>query len=279
MTTCPLSESIGAAGQNQGLLRQDFESAADMSASHFFKLPFEIRRQIYKALYSSITLTYPWHGPPLSGLSRQVWQQSSPVYYKNVRFKFNNTVYLVDFLSSLDHSDLRSVRNVSVRNHPFPLNVRKGIEDYRTRNFASVLALFPGLQLSLLEVRDTYHVPGTDHDGLVCEAAYSGVEDLIEADGFKELRYISDTDCFMMPKEFKVSSYNTDWSTERGLRDPQPSTWDNLIKERDGKRSGAKAEMFRHCGDELVQLTEEFESPPSSEGVVAYLSTPRYRTR
>ncbi|KAL8662430.1 MAG: hypothetical protein Q9202_004751 [Teloschistes flavicans] len=130
------------------------------------------------------------------------------------------------------------------------------------------------LFLSLLEVRDTYNVPGTDHNGFGCEAACSEVENLIKADGFKGLRSISNDDCFMMPKESEVSSYINDKSIERRLRDPQPNTWDKLIKERDGKELVTKAEMFRYWGDELVQLTEEFEFPPSSEGVVAYGSTP-----
>lgn len=40
-----------------------------------------------------------------------------------------------------------------------------------------------------------------------------------------------------------------------------------------------KLKMFRHCKVELVQLTEDFEFPPSSEGVVAYGSTPRVGIR
>lgn len=187
-----------------------------------------------------------------------------------MRFKFDNTVNLIDFLSSLDNSSLQSVRNIAVRNHPLPLYTDEGKDSYSTYDFAALLELFPGLQLSMLEVQDTYHVPGSNHDSLGCEAAYAKVENLIKADGFKELRYKSDSCCFMMPKEIEVSSRIKDGSTGRGLHlpSPQPSAWDKLIKERDGKESGAKVEMFRHSGDELVEPAWEFESDPISRGLV-----------
>ncbi|KAL8640496.1 MAG: hypothetical protein Q9228_002586 [Teloschistes exilis] len=122
----------------------------------------------------------------------------------------------------------------------------------------------------MLEVQDTYHVPGSNHDSFGCEAAYAGVENLIKADGFKKLRYKSDSSCFMTPKEIEVSSRIKDGSTGRGLHlpHPQPSKWDKLIKTRDGEESGAKVEIFRHSGDGLVKPTREFESDPSSRGFI-----------
>lgn len=81
----------------------------------------------------------------------------------------------------------------------------------------------------------------------------------------------------MIPKKVEGSSRIKDRGTEKELRDPQPSTWNKLIKERDGEESGAKVEMFRHSGDGLVQLTRKFESARSSKGLVHPVGTMQER--
>lgn len=86
------------------------------------------------------------------------------------------------------------------------------------------------------------------------ETAYEDVERLIKSDGFKELVYTSASDQFM-----KVHP-DQDEGDGNSHRDPQPSTWDKMIKDRDGADSGAGVEMFRVTKDGRIKLKDEFET-------------------
>lgn len=186
----------------------------------------------------------------------------------------------MDFLTSIDDASLRRLRHVSARSHPLPVTpVPEDSPNYVTYSFPTVLQLFPELQLSTLVVRDTYHEPGTQQDGFGDEASYEMVEDLIKSDGFKELIYISGSDSFMNTNEFvtipaKYPANGAEKFVETTRRDPQPSTWDKLIKERDGTASGARVEMFRHTKDGRVPLKSEFERSKKPSGVESRVVVP-----
>lgn len=77
---------------------------------------------------------------------------------------------------------------------------------------------------------------------------YFGIEGLIDCHCYKELTYTTPNDAFM-------SSFGNE---EGLLREPQPSTWDAMLKEKDGADSGASVEMV--CGNHLYPLTE-YEAP------------------
>ncbi|KAL8727096.1 MAG: hypothetical protein Q9166_006283 [cf. Caloplaca sp. 2 TL-2023] len=130
--------------------------------------------------------------------------------------------------------------------------------------FDAVLPLFPGLQLETLWVGDPYHGKWSMEDGWGHNAAYHAVEDLIESQGFKEVTYVVEHDRFMRPVSFTTSNgYQPGvQGTETTPREPQPSTWDAMIKKRDGAESGAKVQMFRLLdnGNRRIPLNTEFES-------------------
>ncbi len=90
------------------------------------------------------------------------------------------------------------------------------------------------------------------------------VEDLVKSDGFKELIYTSTSHCFMRPKDFEPFLGEYTPQQEKALyRDPQPSTWDQMIKKRDGLDSGGGVGMFRHTKDGRVRLKRRFRDSGS----------------
>ena len=133
--------------------------------------------------------------------------------------------------------------------------------DLTAYGFCCVLSLFPGLKLSTLEVKDTYHQPGTRCDRWGHDASYNDVEELIESDGFRELIYVSTSDRFLKYEE--GLSYFALSPGREPYRDPQPSSWDMMIKRRDGAESGAEARIYRITKEGPVELKVEFETERS----------------
>ena len=220
----------------------------------FFRLPLELRQQVYSYFYASLTLTYPNLAcGSLTDVSHQVCEESMPAYYKNVHFSFLNTKHLVDYLANIDSTTLPKLRHISVRGHPFAVY---DIDDraYTAQFFSAVLALFPGLQLSTLTVRDSCHEPGAICDLWGHEASYTDVEELIMSDGFKNLIYVSTSDRFM---KLAVEAQGNESEVSRH---PQPSTWDDTVKSRDGADSGAEVTMYRVTGEGCVKVKDEFET-------------------
>ena len=201
-------------------------------------------------------MTYPHFGSPLlANVSKRVRDESVLAYYQNIRLSFPSTKALMDYLTSIDSATGRQLRHISVRGHPFPISTIPD-DDINSYPFYDVLLLFPGLKLSTLEVRDTYHEPGTYCDTWGQAASYHDVEALIKCDGFRELIYVSSSDRFLKfdPEEDQFSD------AEIGRRDPQPSTWDRMIKARDGTESGAEARIYRVTKKGPVELKTEFET-------------------
>lgn len=95
-------------------------------------------------------------------------------------------------------------------------------------------------------------------------AAYYAVADLIQSQGFRQVTYVVEHDRFMKPVSFECSSYPPGGpeTTKTTPRDPQPSTWDAMIKQRDGVDSGARVRMFRLLDDgkHRIHLETEFET-------------------
>ena len=151
---------------------------------------------------------------------------------------------MVDYLTSIDSTTLCQLRHISVRGHPFPVYPVESHSCYYTHNFSTVLQLFPGLRLSTLTVRDTYHEPGVMCDKWGHAAAYEEVKNLIDSDGFSELIYVSVGDRFLKSKP----------------EERQPSTWNKTMRKRDGNDSGAAVEMFRVTKNGRVRLDCEYET-------------------
>ena len=217
------------------------------------RLPLELRQHVYRTYFSSLNLTYPhFSSHPLSASSRQLREESLPLYWQNARFNFQGTKHLVDFLFSIDHGTLSNLRHISVRGFPFPLypNTEDG-SAYLTYSFNYVLLLFPGLQLATFEVKDPYHGDGVMEDGWGHDATYAEVENLIQSQGFTELIYTVEHDRFLRPVSFTTHSAAPGSQPETGTtgRDPQPSTWDAMIKAKDDADSGAAVTMYRLLDD------------------------------
>ncbi|KAG7009758.1 hypothetical protein G7Y79_00001g000300 [Physcia stellaris] len=222
--------------------------------SRALRLPFEVRHRLARSHLPSLTLKHPKIGNPcFTSPSHQIREDSHLAYSDNTLFNFENTKEMVDYLSSIEATTLRQLRHISVRAHPFP--IYPGAPGDKTRSttysFGSVLPLFPGLQLSTFRVRDSYHHPGTLSDYFGHEQSYRDVEELIENDGFRKLIYVSIDDRFLKAYLDPKATLDT--------RHPQPSTWDKLIKKRDGENSGAGVEIFRLTKDGPINVKDEFE--------------------
>ncbi|KAL8855703.1 MAG: hypothetical protein Q9178_007669 [Gyalolechia marmorata] len=229
----------------------------------FFRLPLELRQQVYRSHFSTLDLTYPHFGlPHLLLSSRRLHNEASPLYCENARFKFKGTKQLVDFLTSIDHETLCKLRHIAVRGFPFPLYSVAEAFSYTTYSFEEVLPLFPGLQLSTLWVGDPFHGKWSSEDGWGHNATYSTVDELIKSQGFKELIYVVENDRFLKPVRFQGPG-----TQEAESRHPQPSTWDAMIKERDG--SSASVEMYRllEDGSHRIPLRTEFERVQEATGM------------
>lgn len=245
-----------------------------MGFTPFFRLPIELRNHVYEAYFSSLTLTYPIRGPlPILLASSQLHHEARPFYWRHVRFDFQGTRHLVDFLTSIEHEDLCNIRRISVQAYPFLIYrtvEAKERGDYTTYSFDCVLHLFPGLQLSSLWVRDGLYDECDEEDEWVNDVVYDSVGPLIESNGYKELVLLLGDDRLMRASGYTSSSRPPRWTAtmEWGHIDPQPSTWDAMIKQRDGGESGAGVEMYRllNDGERRVPLTTEFETVQRAPG-------------
>ena len=124
---------------------------------------------------------------------------------------------------------------------------------YTVYPFADILPLFPGLQLSRLEIEDFWHL--AEDLGRVLDVAkyeslesllvdrrlnkwlsvaiYQGIESLLESDGWRELCFVTASTKFMS------STYD-----KTNVRVEQPIGWNRKIQNRDGEGSGACVMMF-----------------------------------
>ena len=240
------------------------ESLMAQAFKPLLRLPLELRQHVYRMYFSSLNLTYPhFSQPPLLSSSRQLREESLPLYWQNARFSFQGTKHLVDFLCSIDQSSLSNLRHISVCGFPLPLYPDDvDLSGYITFSLNYVLLLFPGLQLATFEVKDPYHGDGVGEDGWGHNATYVTVESLIQSQGFKELIYTVAHDRFLTPVSFTSYGVGSQPKTETTGRDPQPSTWDAMIKARDGAESGAAVTMYRllHDSKRRVPLKTAFET-------------------
>ncbi|KAL8904479.1 MAG: hypothetical protein Q9207_003243 [Kuettlingeria erythrocarpa] len=246
-----------------------------MSFTRFFRLPLELRHHVYRSYFSALNLTYPHLGPsPLLLSSRRLHSEASPSYWENVRFNFKGTKQLVDFLTSIDHETLCKLRHIAVRGFPFPVYRDPDAYGYSTYAFNDILPLFPGLQLSTLWVGDPFHGKWSTEDGWGHNASYSAIDDFIKCQGFKELVYVVENDRFLKRVRFENSNSwsvtnatdSTSGTWEPNIRYPQPSTWDAMMKERDGTTASVEMCRLLDDGNRRVPLDTEFETIQHATG-------------
>lgn len=229
----------------------------------FFHLPLELRQHVYRSYLSSLTQVFPdLPAPAIFLSSRQLHDEAKPHYWQNTHFDFPSTKRLLDFLTSIDNTTLTQLRHISVHGYPFPVFLDPSKQaSWITYPFETILPLFPGLQLSTFRFWDPFHGEGVDEDGWGHDATYITVEHFIKSQGFRELTYIVAHDQFMYQVEFWTSGNGKD-ETKISERHPQPSTWDAMMKARDGADSGASVTMYRVLdnGNQRIALETEFET-------------------
>lgn len=217
---------------------------------YLLDLPIELRQQIYTFYLDSLPLTYPDLFPSLLLASHQLHEEASVTWrlsWPTVHFKFGGIRHLLRFLTRIKHPTLCKLRHVSVINLPLDLSpdssnlfniwfdppespkpFANGYERPRhIFDLHDLLPLFPGLQLSTLTIYDPFYgYQGAYHQETACHA----LGGLVRSQGWKELLYLVRHDWPSSPAD------------SHGL--PQPSTWDALIKQRDGTCSGAGVQIF-----------------------------------
>lgn len=213
------------------------------------QLPLEIQNQIYGNYYSTVTITYPHLNHWLvTWLSRTGYTQSLATYFENVEIHFNTTYDLVDFLFSLDQASLCRLRYISI--DATPILIRLQPEALPTTfQISSILQLFPGLRLSTLKVRDVYCKPrerGEERYHQAENTTYNEVGRLVQSDGFKQLRYCSRGDYWLLPLTYDdYPEAGRGKATKSSDRNVQPECWHNAIVERDGEDSGSEVKAFQ----------------------------------
>ncbi|TFK71875.1 hypothetical protein BDN72DRAFT_837004 [Pluteus cervinus] len=202
-------------------------------------LPVELRLKIYQTYLQEIIIRIP--GPQIDPnalallcASRTIHSEVSPLVPSTITFSVWCTEHLIYFLSSLPEKTLQSLRHIALWATPFGL-----YEDYparqsfRTQYSAMALACFPGLQLDTFSVRDGYHGPSVSEDAWGASATGDELEFLLlKSKGWKELRYFSPNVIFL------------DTWLKQKPGSVQPKDWDEALKKRDGKGSGALVKIL-----------------------------------
>lgn len=191
---------------------------------------------IYSALYSTLTLTYPCLGCTfLAGLSRQIRNESQPLFYESVHFNFTTTAHCIDYLTNIGTHNVRKLRHVSLQGHLLQFS-EDGVFEYSKYDYISlptVFSIFPGLQLSTLTVWNTCHGPTNTHHSDCVLIMMENIRYLIEGDGFQELTYLSTGVHLGLVNGIL---HRTPWDNR--------ARWECLVKARDGPDSGAKVDIF-----------------------------------
>lgn len=185
---------------------------------------------------------------------RLIKQEAEGLWLGQVLFNFFNPEDMLNKLSELPPTALSQIRHVRVGGDSVvltPIDDEYSEDEYY--RFVWAIKLLPGLCLDTLTVLG----PSTSNGIL----AYDTLDGLIKhGNGWKELRFITRySDMFAFEK---MDPYR---------RRPQPSTWNDILIQRDGLDSGASVTIYRstQCdapgavlNPETRQLFEQ--KPPSS---------------
>ncbi|KAK7427584.1 hypothetical protein QQZ08_005859 [Neonectria magnoliae] len=217
-------------------------------ASPLFRIPRELREQIYSELFSSTRLS---HGEKAAGrigcirvvpaanslallrTCRRVRDEIGDSWLGRVLFNFEHPEALLDKLTALPHETIQRIRQVRVRGDTIMLSYPG--EDYDVYyRLVSALKLLPGLRLDRLTVLG---LPSA-------EVRYDTLNRLVlEGDGWKELCYISHDSALLgyveSPNPFVPAQ------DDRYLRKPQPLHWQKVLEDRDGKSSAPSVTIYR----------------------------------
>ncbi|KAF4629339.1 hypothetical protein G7Y89_g8812 [Cudoniella acicularis] len=204
---------------------------------NFLMIPVELRRLIYKELFTTTTTKHgfsstSWTHTSVLRTSRQLYKEARPIMLRNILLHFSSTCKFLDCMTDLPADDISQLRYIRTKSFPFPLYADEDAFSYTTYFFGALLPLFPGLQLDLLTVEDCFHDKDVN-DGFGDVGTYLDIQELITTKGWKELHYITPTTEWISSKR-----------DHRRCRSAQPATWNAMLQEQDGETSEAKVEMW-----------------------------------
>lgn len=203
-----------------------------------FSVPLELRQLIYEQLFSDYTIRHGYNHKSsqnrtaLLQTCKQIYLEAWPFLPLNASFQFRGTEAMLDTLLSVDQAVVTRIRHIRVKAFPFPLYASGRGDYYSTYYFSNAMSLLPGLHLETLVVEDAFHGFGLV-DGWRDVVTYFDIEALLQSDAWRELVYITPS------TDFIASGYD-----HKRKRRAQPETWNMMLQERDGEKSGASVEMF-----------------------------------
>ena len=155
-----------------------------------------------------------------------------------------STEKLIDLLAEKSPAERSKIKHLHVIAYPCAIYDDATRGSFCTYAFYQLLPVFKGLNLDKFELDDPYHGPSVIEDGWGHDTTYSGINSLVrESKGWKELICRSCTDKWLNPVTF-ITTSSSGSEEETSRRDPQPETWDRMMRERDGLESGASVEMW-----------------------------------
>ncbi|ERF75380.1 hypothetical protein EPUS_00173 [Endocarpon pusillum Z07020] len=209
----------------------------------FLQIPRELRDQIYVCLFASTRITFgekyisrittKTMKPAPNSLAilrtcRQINQEAGAFWLGHVLFNFEHPEDLLDKLSKLPPTTLSQIRHLRTSGRPLMLQPI-GYGDDVFYRLVWALKLLPGLRLHRLTVLG----------GSSGEIGYDTLDGLIKyGNGWRELRFITLDSAMHQFTEMDFLG-NLDWDK------PQPSTWEEILRQRDGADSGASITIYR----------------------------------
>jgi hypothetical protein len=209
----------------------------------FLQIPCELRDQIYVCLFASTRITFGKKStsriitktmkPAPNSLAilrtcRQINQEAGAFWLGHVLFNFEHPEDLLDKLSILPPTTLSQIRHLRTSGRPLMLQPI-GYDDDVYYRLVWALKLLPGLRLDRLTVL------GWSRG----EIGYDTLDGLIKyGNGWRELRFITLNSTMHHFTEMDILG-DLDWHK------PQPSTWEEILRQRDGADSGASITIYR----------------------------------
>ncbi|EED17403.1 conserved hypothetical protein [Talaromyces stipitatus ATCC 10500] len=240
--------------------KNESQPAVSQDSCMLLRLPGEIRNLIYSHLFTSTRLTFGERSTSRVSAKRMkpapnslailrtcslVKQEAGGLWLGQVLFNFENPEDMLDKLSELPSTTLSQIRYIRV-----------GDDDDVYYRLVWVLKLLPDLCL------DTLSVLGMSNGDI----AYDTLSGLVKyGNGWKELRYITPNSEMLGFKRLDLFMADPYW------RQPQPSTWNDILIQRDGLDSRASVTIYRSTqsgtpGAVLKPETRQlFEQKPSTE--------------
>ncbi|PGH26831.1 hypothetical protein AJ80_01411 [Polytolypa hystricis UAMH7299] len=218
------------------------------SGSPFFRLPSELRNQIYMILFSSTRLTFTEKNPPRTRSGRaqleprklfapknslailrscqRIHEETKFLWLSNIELSFDYVEDLMDKLTTLPQSILGQIRFLRTGARP-----ARSSSFYERRMSLQVIWGLRGLRLDTLTL-----LAGTGP-----ETAYDVDGFIWRGKGSKEFHFISHSS--------EILAFSPDDDDDLGppmyRRKPQPATWHNNLLRRDGQDSGASVVIYR----------------------------------